>query len=145
MPPADRNVDGLTYNPQADARPDNAAFDESTNPDIQPVAARGADNQPTYRNFRAEDDEAASSEKTGQIPRGTYLQAPCSVLVAYCSTGEVDDLMSSTTQEERDVQGRTRGKKVDAYKQERELDQFFDESGISSADQDVEIGRATGR
>ncbi|KAJ8456788.1 hypothetical protein ONZ51_g11917 [Trametes cubensis] len=128
MPPADRDVDGLTYNPQADARPDNAAFDESTNPDTQPVAARGADNQPTYRNFRAEDDEAAFSEKTGQIPRG-----------------EVDDLMSSTTQEERDVQGRTRGKKVDAYKQERELDQFFDESGISSADQDVEIGRATGR
>ncbi|KAI9057206.1 hypothetical protein FKP32DRAFT_1598306 [Trametes sanguinea] len=128
MPPADRNVDGLTYNAQADARPDNAAFDESTNPDIHPVGARGADNQPTYRDYRAEDKETARSDETGQIPRS-----------------EVDDLLSSTTQDERDVSGRTRGKKVDAYKQERELDQFLDDAGISGADQDVEIGRATGR
>ncbi|KAI0329091.1 hypothetical protein GY45DRAFT_1354742 [Cubamyces sp. BRFM 1775] len=128
MPPADRNVDGMTYNPQADARPDNAAFDETTNPDSQPVGARGADNQPTYRDYRAEDKEAERSERSGQIPRG-----------------EVDDLLSSTTQDEMDVQGRTRGNKVDAYKQERDLDQFLDEAGITGAEQDVEIGRATGR
>ncbi|CDO75793.1 hypothetical protein BN946_scf184934.g8 [Trametes cinnabarina] len=128
MPPADRDVDNMTYNPQADARPDNAAFDESTNPDIHPVGARGADTQPTYRDYRKEDKETAHSDETGQIPRS-----------------EVDDLLSSVSQDERDVSGRTRGKKVDAYKQERDVDQFLDEAGISSAEQDVEIGRATGR
>ncbi|KAI9000512.1 hypothetical protein BD414DRAFT_471860 [Trametes punicea] len=128
MPPGDRNVDDLTYNPQGDARPDNAAFDDNTNPDVQPVGARGADNQPTYRDYQKEDQETARSEETGQIPRS-----------------EVDDLLSSSSQDERDVSGRTRGKKVDAFKQERDVDRFLDETGISSAQQDVEIGRATGR
>ena len=71
MPPANRDVDNLTYNPQADARPDNAAFDDSSNPDMHPVGARGADNQPTYRDFNQEDLEAEQSEKSQQIPRST--------------------------------------------------------------------------
>ena len=39
----------------------------------------------------------------------------------------------------------TRGKKVDAFKQERELDQFMESSGLADAEQDIEISRATGR
>ncbi|KAI0360059.1 hypothetical protein OH77DRAFT_1419454 [Trametes cingulata] len=128
MPPANRDVDDLTYNPQADARPDNAAFDDNTDPSIHPVGARGADNQPTYRDFQKEDMETERSEQTGQIPKS-----------------EVDELLSTTSPEERDVSGRTRGKKVDAFKQERDVDRFLDETGISTAEQDVEIGRATGR
>ena len=74
LPPANRDVDNLTYNPQADARPDNAAFDDNTNPDMHPVGARGADNQPTYRDYRKEDMETAQSDDTGRIPRGRPLQ-----------------------------------------------------------------------
>lgn len=59
--------------------------------------------------------------------------------------GEVNDLLGSATEDEKNVSGRTRGKKVDAFKQERDVDQFLDETGISSAQQDVEIGAATGR
>ncbi|KAI0671534.1 hypothetical protein C8Q78DRAFT_991162 [Trametes maxima] len=128
MPAGNRDVDNLTYNPQADARPDNAAFDESTDSGIQPVGARGADNQLTYRDYQAEDLDTERSEQTGQIPRG-----------------EVEDLLSSAAQDERGLSGRTRGKKVDAYKQERELDQSFEEAGLADADPDVKIGRATGR
>ncbi|EED83246.1 predicted protein [Postia placenta Mad-698-R] len=127
LPPRERDIDNLTYNPQADSRSDNAAFDD-TDPAFQPVGARGADNQPTYRNAGREDLDAERSDQTGQIPRG-----------------EVDDLLGSLTEEERNVGGRTRGKKVDAYKQERGIDEDLDASGISSADQDVEIGAATGR
>ena len=59
--------------------------------------------------------------------------------------GEVDDLLSSTTEEERNVSGRTRGNRVDAYQQERNLDRVFDETGLSDAQQDIEITAATGR
>ena len=62
-----------------------------------------------------------------------------------CIPGEVDDLLSGTTDEERNVGSKTRGKRVDAYKQERQVDQLMQESGIGDADQDIEIGRATGR
>ena len=74
LPAPNREVDSLTYTPQADAHHDNAAFDESTNPDIHPVGARGADNQPTYRDYRAEDKETARSDETGQIPRSKLSQ-----------------------------------------------------------------------
>lgn len=65
------NIDDLTYNPQADAGADNAAF----NPDSydHPVGARGADNQPTSRDFEVEDRETTRSEQTGQIPRGKRI------------------------------------------------------------------------
>lgn len=53
--------------------------------------------------------------------------------------------MSSTTKDERNVQGRTRGVKNDAYKQERELDDRMQDSGIMDAEQDIEIGAASGR
>ena len=70
MPPTDRESDDATYNPMADANVDN---DEFSDPDRQPIAARGADSQPTSRNFDGEDDEAARSERTGEVPRGECL------------------------------------------------------------------------
>ncbi|EMD34159.1 hypothetical protein CERSUDRAFT_98087 [Gelatoporia subvermispora B] len=127
LPPGGRDVDSVTYNPMADARPDAAEFDPDHADDLQPVGARGAANQATGRNFGQEDTETAQSDKTGQIPRG-----------------EVDDLLSSTTKEERNVAGKTRGNRVDAYKQEREVDRFMQDNGLEDADQDIEIGRATG-
>ena len=62
-----------------------------------------------------------------------------------CVSGEVDDLLSSTLPGERDVSGYTRGNRVDAYKQERDLDRAFEETGVADADQDIEIGAASGR
>ena len=53
--------------------------------------------------------------------------------------------MDATTNEERNVQGRTRGNKVDAFRQERDLDQALGESGVLDAEQDIEISAATGR
>ncbi|KAI0711938.1 hypothetical protein C8T65DRAFT_608266 [Cerioporus squamosus] len=128
LPPGDRKVDNMTYNPQADARPDNAAYDDDTYGDMHPVGARGAANQPTNRDYQKEDRETEHSEKTGTIPKG-----------------EVDELMSSTTNDERNVSSYTRGNRVDAYKQERAVDSLFDESGVLNDEKDVEIGAATGR
>lgn len=145
LPPRERDIDNLTYNPQADSRSDNAAFDD-TDPSFQPVGARGADNQPTYRNAGREDLGAERSDQTGQIPRGERSFAILrNTIVAELTAGEIDDLLGSLTEEERNIGGRTRGKKVDAYKQERSIDEDLEASGISSADQDIELGAATGR
>lgn len=38
--------------------------------------------------------------------------------------------MNSAAGDERNVQGRTRGNKVDAFRQERALDQALGESGV---------------
>lgn len=74
-PPGEPGVDNLTYNPQADARSDNAAFDDNFNgSDMHPVGARGADNQPTSRNAGQEDREAEQSENSRQIPRSGYMR-----------------------------------------------------------------------
>lgn len=70
LPPAGRDVDSLTYNPQADARPDNAEFNDTSDPGMHPVGARGADNQPTNRDHRKEDLETELSDDTGRIPKG---------------------------------------------------------------------------
>ncbi|KAH9945302.1 uncharacterized protein BXZ73DRAFT_96288 [Epithele typhae] len=127
-PSAGNEVDEMTYNSQADARSDHAAFDDCTDPETQPIGARGADNQPTNRNYLQEDQETERSEETGRI-----------------SSGEVDDLLSSQTAEERDATGGTRGKRVDAFKQERDLDRAYEESGVYDDQKDVEIRSATGR
>ncbi|KAI0784154.1 hypothetical protein C8Q75DRAFT_810232 [Abortiporus biennis] len=128
LPGGGRNVDNVTYNPQADAGRDNAAFDPDADAeDFHPVGARGAANQPTNVNFGREDREAEQSEQSNQIPRR-----------------EVDDLFSSSTQEERSATG-TRGMKNDAWKQERNVDQAFRETGLEDADQDVDISAGTGR
>lgn len=60
--------------------------------------------------------------------------------------GEVDDLLSDITEEEKNMSGsgRTRGIQNDVWKQDKELDQSFRDSGLAEAEQDVEIGRAVG-
>lgn len=147
LPPGQREVDAASYNPMADARSDNADYEEDRDADLHLVGARGANDQPTFRDYQREDREAEQSEQTGSIPRGKSA--------AHCLTsedsdithfsGEVDDLLSSTTEEERNVGSYTRGNRVDAYKQERAIDRAFDEAGVANAEQDVEISAAVGR
>ncbi|KAJ3533354.1 hypothetical protein NM688_g7295 [Phlebia brevispora] len=115
---SERGVDDMNYNPQADARSDNAAFDPNfDNEDFHPVGARGAGNQPTGRNWEKEDQETSRSDQIGQIP-----------------PSEVDDLLNSATSEEKGAQSRTRGVKNDAWKQDRELDNAFVNTGLAEAD-----------
>ena len=49
---------------------------------------------------------------------------------------EVNDLLDSATAEEKDVSGRTRGKKNDAWKQEKELDQVYADADIDDEAED---------
>jgi hypothetical protein len=77
------NADDLTYNPQASALHDDAAFNNDGDfESAQPLGARGADNQPTNRNFAREDKETERSEQLGQIPRCEYT--PSFVSPAWC-------------------------------------------------------------
>ncbi|KAI0087306.1 hypothetical protein BDY19DRAFT_244936 [Irpex rosettiformis] len=111
--------DNMNYNPSANADYDQAAFDDSKDfESTQTVGARNADNQPTSTNFTQEDRETERSEMTGQIPRS-----------------EVNDLLKSATQEEKGMSGRTRGKKNDAWKQEKELDKAYTDTGIIGSDE----------
>ena len=50
------------------------------------------------------------------------------------SSGEVDDLLNSATSEEKGASGRTRGVKNDAWKQDKELDQTFEDTGLAEAE-----------
>ncbi|EIW57374.1 uncharacterized protein TRAVEDRAFT_108294, partial [Trametes versicolor FP-101664 SS1] len=77
--------------------------------------------------YKKEDHETKRSEQSGQIPNR-----------------EVDDLLSSTTEEERDVSGYTRGVDVDAYKQEREMDRQLGQTGVIDDEEDVDVDRSTG-
>lgn len=149
LAPGERGVDNTTYNPQSDARSDNAAFDPNADnyDDFHPIGARGAGNQPSNVDFEQEDLETEGSEKTGQVPRRKLtikLSIWCDLSRKWYA-GEVEDLFGSTTSEERNTQGRTRGVKNDAYKQERKLDQSFLDTGIADAEQDVDITSAAGR
>ena len=54
----------------------------------------------------------------------------CLCTYSLLDTGEVDDLLNSATSEEKGVQGRTRGVKNDAYKQEKEMDNAFAQTGV---------------
>ena len=141
LPSGGGDVDSMAYNPQADARMDNAAFDENADPEMQPVGVRGTNSQQTARDFEQEDRETGRSEQIGQIPRRahhplTVVWHPCTdVLVEYVP-GEVDDLLSSSTADERDVSGYTRGRNVDAYKQERNIDRAFDDAGLLDGSED---------
>ena len=60
-------------------------------------------------------------------------------------TGEVDELKNSQTEEERSAgdAGYTRGVKVDAFKQENELDRALDEAGVIDDASDT-TGRSKG-
>ncbi|KIJ62767.1 hypothetical protein HYDPIDRAFT_113859 [Hydnomerulius pinastri MD-312] len=108
---SNRNFDDLSYNPRGDFTTDTSEYRPSQNKSADiPVGARGADELPTNLNSEREDAEAAHSEATGKVGKG-----------------EVQELLSGTSSEERSKTG-TRGKKVNAYQQEAALDaQDFDE------------------
>lgn len=110
------------YNPQVDARGDDP-FSDSTD---------GA-GQTTNRDYNQEDKETEKSERSGQIPRSKQRSNYNNCIYTHvCFTGEVDDLKSSSTEEERNVSGYTRGIKVDAYKQEREMDHIFEDPDVDN-------------
>ena len=79
MPPVDREVDSLTYNPMADARPDNADFNDDNDTDRDLVGALCWNNQPAFRGYEGEDAETARSDQTGKIPRGMSMSSPVNV------------------------------------------------------------------
>ena len=134
MPPSTRDNDDRTYNSHSNSSLDNAAFDPDS--DKQSISARGA----TTRDFEKEDLETERSDQTGTIPKGSFCWSQCTCqcwLLMYIPPGEVDDLLSNTTEEERNASGRTRGIDVDAWKQERELDQAFNERGLADSEEDI--------
>jgi hypothetical protein len=58
-------------------------------------------------------------------------------------TGEIADLVNNQTEEEKSVSGGyTRGAKVDAFKQEREVDDALEQSGIIGDDAANPSGRS---
>lgn len=141
----EREVDQNTFNPRAEASSDNAEYRPEIDDARQPVGARGADNQPTFRDYTREDMETERSDATGKIPKGEQIRCAATVAALTVREGEVDDLLSSAPDDAKGVSGRTRGAKIDAWKGDKEVDQFMQNSGLADAEQDVEIGRATGR
>jgi len=93
------------YNPSADPAFDEAPFtgEENAAEDYTPDAV-DADTS-AAKIIAQEDRDAERTESHGQP-----------------SKFEVDSLLSDVREDERGVSGGTRGKKVDAYKQERALD-----------------------
>ena len=131
--------DEIAYNPSSDVWHDRAEFDDADDfESARPIAARGAESQPTDRNFTQEDVETERSEQTGKIPRCKFALINCvSVFqLMFDCVAEVNDLLDSATAEEKDVSGRTRGKKNDAWKQEKELDQAYADADIDGEDED---------
>ena len=145
LPPGERDVDDRTYNPTAEFGTDKADYNVDADSDMHLVGARGGSNQPTFRDYEGEDAETARSDQTGQIPRGMIRRRQLTCMSDLCIVGEVEDLLSSATDEERNVSSYTRGNRVDAFKQERDIDRAFDDAGISEGQQDVEINAAVGR
>ncbi|KAI0041697.1 hypothetical protein FA95DRAFT_667322 [Auriscalpium vulgare] len=105
------NFDKDTYNSAADTRFDDAAFEGEEQASRIPVGARGADNQPTNVDATREDREATQSEQTGRV-----------------SKNEAQGLVSELREDEKNVSGYTRGRKVDAFKQERTVDRQAEEA-----------------
>ncbi|KZV67438.1 hypothetical protein PENSPDRAFT_667084 [Peniophora sp. CONT] len=79
------------------------------------IGVRGGPEEQSAVNAQREDRMAAESGATGRIPKG-----------------EAQSLISELRPEERDVSGRTRGVKVDAFKQERAVDEAVDEASSGS-------------
>ncbi|TCD66430.1 hypothetical protein EIP91_001366 [Steccherinum ochraceum] len=109
LPSGGNEVDDMSYNPDASADHDNDDFIPDRAEQSQPIGARGSGNHATGRNSGQEDHETSRSEETA---------------------GEVNDLIANQFDGEKNVQGRTRGIKGDAYKQERKFDQQMKEAGV---------------
>lgn len=90
------------YNPNADPAFDEAPFTGDENTEDYAVDVIDADAETSAIQ---EDRDAEQTDSQGQP-----------------SKFEVDSLLSDVREDERGVSGGTRGKKVDAYKQERALD-----------------------
>ncbi len=108
---ASANQDDMEYHPQTGGASGNAAYDDNLD-------------------YKKEDRETKRSEQSGQIPRSEFRAQPACEQFLICISGEVDDLLSSSTEEERDVSGYTRGVDVDAYKQERDMDRELGQTGV---------------
>jgi len=91
------------YNPSADPSFDDAPFTGEENDEDYAADVEGED---TALETAAREDRDAAKTDSHERP----------------SKFEVDTLLSDVRDDERDVSGGTRGKKVDAYKQEREVD-----------------------
>ncbi|KAI9450146.1 hypothetical protein BJY52DRAFT_1192049 [Lactarius psammicola] len=106
-----------SYNPSADPALDDAAFTgEEKSEDYTTVAD-------TSLETAAREDRDAAETDSHERP----------------SKFEVDSLLNDVREDERNVGAGTRGKKVDAYKQEREVDRVTDqasEDDVSSANSD---------
>ncbi|KAI0028982.1 hypothetical protein K488DRAFT_89188 [Vararia minispora EC-137] len=106
------NYDQQTYNPAAEQRFDN---DEYRPPHSGSDVVERVGNVPrggaleSGLDAEREDAAAAESEATGRL-----------------SKGEARGLMSDLRDEERDVRGGLRGNRVDAYQQERAVDEQVD-------------------
>ena len=137
LPSGGADVDSAAYNPNLTSSRDKEDFSPERDDEFQPIAARGADHHPTGRNFSQEDQEADRSEATGKIPRSKWsFDLFCGRQLTLRYAGEVDDLVNSATDAEKNVQGRTRGVKNDAWKQERELDSAMKNAGAIGGDED---------
>ncbi|KAH9999184.1 hypothetical protein BJV74DRAFT_174669 [Russula compacta] len=95
------------YNPGADPRFDDAPFTGEEDAEDYAEDVVGAD---TSAETAAREDRDATLTDSQERP----------------SKFEVDSLLSDVREDERNVRGGTRGRKVDAYKQERELDDHPD-------------------
>ncbi|CAL1716877.1 unnamed protein product [Somion occarium] len=61
------DAENYASNPQTNAHTDMTAFETTSRTEaenLQPIAARGADNQPTQRDYAREDTETERSEQT---------------------------------------------------------------------------------
>ena len=136
LPPTEQDVDDSTYNPRGNPNLDKAAFDPDIDTERHAVGARGADNEPTRVDFGKEDRLTAQSERTGTIPKGQFSchripwKTDNGLLGNQPASDEVDDLVSGQRGDERNVGGRTRGKKVNAWAQERNVDKAIVENDI---------------
>jgi len=96
-----------SYNPSADPSFDDAPFTGEENAKDYIADVEGAD---ASLATAAREDRDATKTDSHERP----------------SKFEVDTLLSDVRDDERDVSGTTRGREVDAYKQEREVDQVTD-------------------
>ncbi|KAI0259884.1 hypothetical protein BC834DRAFT_593041 [Gloeopeniophorella convolvens] len=96
-----------TYNPEANSGFDDAAFTGGDNAEDIASGVRGAD---TSFERTAREDRDAAETHSHERP----------------SKFEVENTLADVRDNERNVRGGTRGKKVDAFKQEREVDRAVD-------------------
>jgi hypothetical protein len=110
------------YNPSADPAFDEAPFTGEENAEENAVDVVDADTSAAKMTAQ-EDRDAERTDSHGQPSKCTRASMTYSEITNEgLFAVEVDSLLSDVREDERGVSGGTRGKKVDAYKQERALD-----------------------